>query len=435
MPVPLSLLSLALAVACLSGVNLYLTAFLAGLAGRIGWLPVTGDLEVIGWLGRTDAMTLAAVLYLLEAIMDKIPAVDSLWDALHTVVRPAGAVLFILSLLSHTEPFWSVAGAVLAGVLALTFHLAKSALRLRINNTPGPLANILVSIGEDLLVAGLFALAVTQPLPALWVFAALVLLLWILFPRLFRSARASLFLIWEKLRIPAGLMTSRAKLSGKISAEQDILLHSVLTGPCTVEWSAQCLSGRARRFAALKPNLFGHLISVKEYPGSLVFLGRRWFRLRPAVIPLAGFESQHESGFLSENVVIYNTAEKKQIVFRFTRAEEALAVLLEGELHGQRKRAEPPVEDLELPAFAGIMEKPNVTEDVFLPQFMQDAPFHEAGGPAPVLPEAPSRPAPISPFPASTEEPPGIPPMPSLTNLPAVADVPPMPPTGVKSES
>ena len=112
----LHILALALTAACLSGVNLYLTAFLAGLAGRLGWV----DPAIIGELMHPAVMTVAALLYLLEAVVDKVPAVDSLWDALHTVIRPAGAVLLALHIMGNADPAYQALAGVLAGLAGLT---------------------------------------------------------------------------------------------------------------------------------------------------------------------------------------------------------------------------------------------------------------------------------------------------------------------------
>src|SRR5689334_17748351 len=115
----LPLLSLALAAACMAGLNLYLTVFLAGLAGHIGWLPVSGSFEMIGILGHPAVMTVAGLLYLVETVVDKVPGMDSLWDALHTVIRPAGAVLMALSLMSRADPATQTIAGMLSGVAAL----------------------------------------------------------------------------------------------------------------------------------------------------------------------------------------------------------------------------------------------------------------------------------------------------------------------------
>ena len=419
---PVHILALALTVACLSGINLYLTAFLAGLAAKMGWLAL--DPGVVAVLAHPAAMTVALLLYLLEAIVDKVPGVDSLWDTLHTVIRPAGAVILALHIMGDAEPAYQVLPGVLAGMAGLTTHLAKTSARLLINNNPGPLLNILASIGEDLLVAGIFMLTIQRPLAGLTVCLTLILGLWLLFPHLFRVARASLFLMWKKVRLPAGVMAGRVKLSAKVSAEQDMLMHGQLPGPCTVQWAVRSITGRVRHFPGLSPNMFGVLLSVKEHPGTLVFIGRRWFRLRPGTVPLTDCEVQHESGFLSEDLVIYSKAEKQMIVFRFTRAEEALAARLEGELLSKGKGANSAPEAGPSPVLME-MESLLQPEEIVLPPLIVES-LRTAPGPPPAAPEASSpHHEPIPAFPASHSAPAPFPP--ADHPEPAAADVPPIP--------
>ena len=416
----LHILSLALAAACLAGVNLYLTAFLAGLAGRLGWLPIDGEHAIVGILANPAVMTVAALLYLLEAIVDKIPAVDSMWDALHTVIRPAGAVLLALQIMGNADPAYQALAGILAGLAGLTTHLAKAATRLSINNHPGPLANLITSLSEDVLVAGLFILTVHKPVAGFIICITLVVLLWVLFPRMFRTARASLFLMWKKVRLPAGALSEKVKLGTRLTAEQDMLMHGQFSGPCTVAWAARCVTGRCREFPGLKANTFGQLVSVKEHPGALLFLGRRWFRHVAVKLPLAGCEARHEGGYLSENLDLYSKADRRHAVLRFTRAESALADRLEEELHTQRKRAdrsapEEPAAPASEPAAIPLTVEP-------APPLFTESP--EPREPSPALMAAASAEN-ITPFPPAGESPGELS---EVASPPAsVAEVPPMP--------
>ena len=343
----ISILSLALGLAFLSGINLYLTTFLAGLAGRMGWLHAIGAPDVLGFVSHPAVMTIAFLLFLLEAFVDKVPWVDSLWDALHTVIRPAGAVLLALDVMGTADPSYKVMAGILAGIAGLTTHLTKAGLRLLINTTPEPLSNILTSIAEDVLVAGLFALLLYHPLAGLITCLSLVVLLWLLLPKLFRLMKANLYLMWKKLRLPGNTDETQLILPSRISAEQDMLLHSQLSGPLTISWAVPCVTGKIRRFPNLVPNAFGTLVSTKEHPGTLVFLSRRWFQQAPARLSLPGCDILHESSFLSESLVIYNKSEKRQASFRFTRGHQTLAAFLESDLR-QRLKSGIPSEPLTL---------------------------------------------------------------------------------------
>jgi hypothetical protein len=152
-----------------SGVNAYATVLLLGLLGRIGGVDA-----VPAGLERTDVLVAAAILYALEFVADKIPYVDSTWDAVHTAIRPTiGTVIGLLVGGDATSLDQAVLAAT-GGVTALTSHLVKSGLRLAVNTSPEPASNIGVSLLEDFSVAGIIALAVAAPWVAAGIAAALL---------------------------------------------------------------------------------------------------------------------------------------------------------------------------------------------------------------------------------------------------------------------
>ncbi len=151
-----------------SGVNAYATVLLLGLIGRFGSVDA-----VPAGLQRTDVLAAAAILYAVEFVADKIPYVDSTWDAVHTAIRPTiGTVIGLLAGGDATSLDQAVLAAT-GGVTALASHLVKSGLRLAINTSPEPASNIGVSVVEDFSVAGIIALAVAAP----WVAAAIAAVL------------------------------------------------------------------------------------------------------------------------------------------------------------------------------------------------------------------------------------------------------------------
>lgn len=154
-----------------SGVNAYATVLLLGLLGRFAGMDA-----VPAGLERTDVLVAAGALYAVEFIADKIPVVDSTWDAVHTAIRPTvGAVIGLLV----AGDAGSLETAVLAstgGITALVSHLVKSGLRLAVNTSPEPASNIGVSLAEDFSVAGVIAIAVAAP----WVAAGIAAFLLVL---------------------------------------------------------------------------------------------------------------------------------------------------------------------------------------------------------------------------------------------------------------
>jgi hypothetical protein len=180
-----------------SGINAYLVVLVLGLIGR--FTEVAGIPE---GLTRTDVLVVAAVLYLVELVADKIPYFDSLWDAVSTAIRPTvGAVIGLL--IAQDSP--TLEQAVLAasgGAAALISHLVKGGLRLIVNTSPEPASNITVSVGEDVAVAGVTTLAVLNPGLALAIAALLlvtgILLLVLLWSRVLRGWRR--FRAWRARR-------------------------------------------------------------------------------------------------------------------------------------------------------------------------------------------------------------------------------------------
>lgn len=152
-----------------SGVNAYAVVLLLGLLGRFAGVD-----SVPAPLERTDVLAVAAVLFLAELVADKVPFVDSVWDAVQAVVRPAvGAALGAL-LAGDASSMEQALMATTGGVTALASHAVKAGLRLAINSSPEPASNIVVSSGEDLAVAGVVSLAVVQPWVAAGVAAVLL---------------------------------------------------------------------------------------------------------------------------------------------------------------------------------------------------------------------------------------------------------------------
>lgn len=158
------LLALAAALGWASGLRLYLTVLLVGIAGHWGWITLPPGLEV---LGSPLVMGCAALLALIEFLADKIPLVDSAWDALHTLIRiPAGAAL-VAGLVSgwagdHGQA-WGVVAALLGGGLAATAHAAKASTRAAANTSPEPFSNIGLSLLGDVAVPTMLWLAWAHP--------------------------------------------------------------------------------------------------------------------------------------------------------------------------------------------------------------------------------------------------------------------------------
>jgi Domain of unknown function (DUF4126) len=316
----LNLLSVALGLAALAGINLYLTVLATGLAIHFHWITLSPDYQALEVLGHPAVIIIAGVLYLLEFFADKIPWVDSIWDAVHTVIRPIGGALLAIQVLGHPSPTFTVIVALLAGGTSLITHTAKASTRLATNSSPEPFSNIALSLGEDAAVIGGLALIYHNPIVALSILAVAIAAFFYFAPKILRTMKAKLWLAWKKLNFPADYKLP-AKLPITLPSGVAEIFNKQNTPNETIAWAAPCLSGRGRRIPA---NLFGALVSTIEEPKKLWFIGRKNRRPFTATIDLEGMMVAHEPKFLSENLIIVPaTGKGARYLFIFPRSRAA----------------------------------------------------------------------------------------------------------------
>jgi len=193
-------LGLGLGLASLAGLNLYLTVFLTGMLVRFDVLHLAAKYQTLEVLGHDWVLIAAGVLYAVEFFADKVPWLDSLWDSVHTFIRPVGGTILAMQALGEMPAHMEVVGALLAGGAALTTHSAKAGTRLLANHSPEPASNIVLSIAEDILVTAGTLVMVLKPVIALCLFTAVLIVLWLLLPRLWRVLRRSFEIIRDKWR-------------------------------------------------------------------------------------------------------------------------------------------------------------------------------------------------------------------------------------------
>ncbi len=158
-----------------AGINLYATVAILGLASRYGWVQLPGQFRVFD---NDIVIGVALTLYVVEFIADKIPWIDSLWDAVHTVIRPVGGALIAVTTLGEASPTMEGLVALLGGTLAAGSHFTKAGTRAVANTSPEPFSNWILSITEDLFVVGLGFIALKYPtIAALVVMVAVVLMI------------------------------------------------------------------------------------------------------------------------------------------------------------------------------------------------------------------------------------------------------------------
>lgn len=185
---PLTTLGRTLGFSFAAGVNLYATVAILGLASRYGWVQLPPQYEVFdnNWIIGT-----AIALYVLEFFADKIPWVDSAWDAMHTVIRPIGGALIAVATLGHASPVTQTIIGLLGGALAASTHFSKAGARVMANSSPEPFSNWILSFAEDLFVIALGFLALTFPIAAGFVVVLGVAVIATFAHRIFRALRGT----------------------------------------------------------------------------------------------------------------------------------------------------------------------------------------------------------------------------------------------------
>jgi hypothetical protein len=155
-----------------AGINLYATVAMVGLASRFGWVQLPPEYTVFAnpWI-----IGAALLMYVIEFFADKIPWVDTLWDGLHTFIRPVGGALMAVTALGEASPGLKALVGLMGGAVAAGSHVTKAGTRVMVNTSPEPFSNWILSLIEDAFVVLLGALALKYPIAALAVCALLLI--------------------------------------------------------------------------------------------------------------------------------------------------------------------------------------------------------------------------------------------------------------------
>ena len=174
----------------LAGIRLYFTVFALGLAIRLGWFEPSAAMQHLTVLSQTPVLIGSGLLLVCEFIADKIPWFDSMWDAVHTFIRPIGAAALGLAAFGKMDTSTSLLIALVSGGTAFAGHASKAATRVAVNHSPEPFSNWLLSLGEDILVPAGLWLVVHHPIVtavAIVIFLIVFFLIARAIMRLFRS--------------------------------------------------------------------------------------------------------------------------------------------------------------------------------------------------------------------------------------------------------
>jgi hypothetical protein len=352
----IQLLGSAMGIGFVSGLNLYATVLTVGLGIRFHFIVLSPQFSKLEILGSPYVLVAAGVFFLLEFFADKIPWIDSLWDAVHTFVRPLGAAALGATAIGSVDPQAALI-AVLCGGVALTGHSAKAGTRLLVNHSPEPFSNIVLSLGEDILAVGGTWLAINHPV-VMFVLVLLFLIAFVWFaPKAFRLMRveytAALALLKKLYMITRAYILNyqqrRLVAAGtNMSIPVDASSHSLGEGSSARHWSEgvpehylhyldhnlpeqdvssciRCVAGKGIK--GLRHSL-GYL-QVRD--NALLFVTRRSFRFRSYQIDRNTIEDIHIKKRILLDRLILRVNGKQQVfsIFKYPPHTEDLLRLLE----------------------------------------------------------------------------------------------------------
>ena len=333
----LQTLSVALGLAALSGYSLYLTVFSTGLAIHVGWVHLAPQFEKLSVLGDPGILIVSGLLFALEFLADKVPWVDSVWDAVHTVIRPIGGAFLATRALGHTTPVFEVIVALLGGAMSFASHSLKASTRLIVNTSPEPFSNIAVSAGENVLVVGAVALLWHYPL-AVFLFLCLVFALTFYFlPKIWRSISMNLWFISRKLNQISGA-GNIDKLPGKLPSRYDALFRRLTGNAPMVAWAVPCVSGKGKY---LEPNRFGYLVASNDAPSKVWFITRTIIGSASKMLEIEQFKVSLDRRLLFEELNLYSLGKNRRFTFKFDSASAGLAAKVAAELENRLEPARP----------------------------------------------------------------------------------------------
>lgn len=351
---PLEVLGTTLGLTALAGINLYLTVFVTGLAIHMGWL--TGYPAALDVLGDPIVIGIAGVFYLLEFFADKVPWVDSLWDTVHTFVRPIGAAFIAIKALGTTDPLLDVVAGLLGGSVALCTHTTKAGTRLIVNQSPEPFSNVVLSVVEDASVLGGTWLVFTHPVLALVLVVAFLVAFVYFGPKLFRAVKAeflwmgSLVRSWFGGKTDGLLQQPHEAVLDSIEARFAEQLYSLLGTQERATFAMPCVSGRMNKIGRF---VRGAVVGTSD--GKLWFLGRKNFRVRTKALRLDGARAEFRSRWFYDEILLRTDGEDGVVSLRFGKHRKMRTAELMKFLRG-RATGSPTLENAAPVHFAGPAE-------------------------------------------------------------------------------
>jgi len=318
----LQTLAVALGLAALSGYSLYLTVFLTGLAVHFDWIHLAPQYASLHILADPAVIIVSGILFVIEFFVDKIPWLDSLWDAIHTVIRPIGGALLAIQTLGHPGPVFNVIVGLIAAAVTFTSHSVKTGTRLIVNQSPEPFSNVAVSLGENVLLGAMFALLWSHPLVALAILLVFFSVAFYFLPRIWRTIRIRIWFIRQKMKQPA--RRTAVELLATLPGPYERWFHKLVEPRQTVRWAVPCIAGKGK---LIPRDQFGYLTATEEQLSQVFFIVKGWFA-SAKLFEIDDFEPSLKQRFLYDEIILFTPGKNDRYSFRFDRSQAGLAPLV-----------------------------------------------------------------------------------------------------------
>lgn len=325
----LELLAMAMGLAALAGLNLYLTVFAVSVSLNMGWVVLDPSLASLQILSHPVILTVSGILTFIEFFADKISWVDSLWDSIHTVIRPVGAAFLAVAVLGQADPIMEIVLALLCGGVALTTHATKAGVRLLVNTAPEPFSNIVVSSLENIGVIGGLMLLWKFPLIVLTAVILFVIAFCFLAPKLLRAVWVTFRYIFHAIFRFAFGSFQDTQLSNTLPVPEREQIASDL-GAENITWAVPALTGKNPK---LRKNKSAFLVFIKESEKVGLVVRRqpnRW-------LTTDSLEVHANRRFLFDELSLYHRASGASIVVRFFKSRHPVLEKVLSSLRGEEE--------------------------------------------------------------------------------------------------
>lgn len=271
----ISLLGSTMGLAFFAGLRLYATVLTVGMGIRFGWFVLPSELSALSIMAHPLILTVAGIIFIVEFLADKIPWVDSLWDAIHTIIRPLGAAVIGTTALGSIDPLLQTTAFLLYGGLGFSSHSTKAGTRLLINHSPEPASNVGASLFEDFFVISGTWLSITNPKFVLFFVILFLFFFLLLAPKFFRLLRIELLAFKALFRANFGSKTHPREINlfenlpDKFLSKMPENIKSDENNFCI-----RCVSGKGTQVGR---NYIGYLCLVDH---EFFFITKKRFRIK-----------------------------------------------------------------------------------------------------------------------------------------------------------